>query len=139
MCLLYKFRAGIFFSSGSLGVTCKKGVWDFKQCMNLHIARNVTGMDRLSRKICIFITNYGRLLLCNFLHAPDCIRLVMFYYLFTSEHQYAYCPHSSLYISSLVQTRKMCKIPLTFKLPWVTKTEFLLTVSIQYQTDKWWE
>ena len=23
--------------------------------------------------------------------------------------------------------------------PWVTKTEFLLTISIQYQADKWWE
>ena len=85
--------------------------------MNLHIAGNVTVMDRLSRKICIFITNYGRLLLCNFLHAPDCIRLVMFYYLFTSEHQSAYCPHSSLYISPSVQTRTISKIPLTFKLP----------------------
>ena len=24
-------------------------------------------------------------------------------------------------------------------LPWVTKTEFLLTISIQYQAQKWWE
>ena len=28
---------------------------------------------------------------------------------------------------------------LTLKLPWVTKTEFLLTVSIWYQADKQWE
>ena len=28
---------------------------------------------------------------------------------------------------------------LTPKLPWVTKTEFLLTISIQYQPDKWEE
>ena len=28
---------------------------------------------------------------------------------------------------------------LTLSLPWVTKTEFLLTISIQYQADKWWE
>ena len=27
----------------------------------------------------------------------------------------------------------------TLKLPWVTTTEFLLTVSIKYQPDKWWE
>ena len=26
---------------------------------------------------------------------------------------------------------------LTLKLPWVIKTEFLLTISIQYQADKW--
>ena len=28
---------------------------------------------------------------------------------------------------------------LTLELPLVTKTEFLLTISIQYPTDKWWE
>ena len=28
---------------------------------------------------------------------------------------------------------------LPIKLPWVTKTEFLLTISIQNQEDKWWE
>ena len=28
---------------------------------------------------------------------------------------------------------------LTLQLSWVTKTEFLLTISIQYQADKWWE
>ena len=28
---------------------------------------------------------------------------------------------------------------LTLKFPWVTKTEFLLTTSIQYQADKWQE
>ena len=28
---------------------------------------------------------------------------------------------------------------LTLKLPWVIKTEFLLTISIQYQLDKQWE
>ena len=27
----------------------------------------------------------------------------------------------------------------TLQLPWVTKTEFLLTISIQYHADKWWE
>ena len=27
---------------------------------------------------------------------------------------------------------------LKLQLPWVTKTEFLLTISIEYQTDKWW-
>ena len=30
-------------------------------------------------------------------------------------------------------------INLTLELPWVTKTEFLLTISIQYQVDRWWE
>ena len=28
---------------------------------------------------------------------------------------------------------------LTLKLPWVTKTEFLLTISMLYQPDKWWD
>ena len=28
---------------------------------------------------------------------------------------------------------------LTFKLPLVTKVEFLLTISIQNQANKWWE
>ena len=28
---------------------------------------------------------------------------------------------------------------LTLQLPWVTKTEFLLTTLIQYQSNKWWE
>ena len=28
---------------------------------------------------------------------------------------------------------------LTLLLPWVIKTEFLLTIPIQYQADKWWE
>ena len=28
---------------------------------------------------------------------------------------------------------------LTLKLPLMTKTEFLLTISIQYQEEKWWE
>ena len=28
---------------------------------------------------------------------------------------------------------------LTLQLPWVTKTEFLLTILIQYQAGKWWE
>ena len=28
---------------------------------------------------------------------------------------------------------------LPLKLPWMTKTEFLLTISIQNQEDKWWE
>ena len=31
------------------------------------------------------------------------------------------------------------RITFTFLLPWVTKTEFLLTLSIQHQADKWWE
>ena len=30
-------------------------------------------------------------------------------------------------------------VELTLQLPWVTKSEFLLTISIQYQADKWWE
>ena len=30
-------------------------------------------------------------------------------------------------------------INFTLKLPWVTKIEFLLTISIQYQADRWWE
>ena len=30
-------------------------------------------------------------------------------------------------------------IHLTIELPWVTKKEFLLTISIQHQADKWWE
>ena len=29
--------------------------------------------------------------------------------------------------------------PLSLSLPQVTKTEFLLTISVQYQTDKSWE
>ena len=33
--------------------------------------------------------------------------------------------------------KKTCS--LTFYLPWVTKTEFLHTISLQYQADKWWE
>ena len=28
---------------------------------------------------------------------------------------------------------------LILQLPWVTNTEFLLTISIQFQADKWWE
>ena len=28
---------------------------------------------------------------------------------------------------------------LTLYLPWGTKREFLLTISLQYQADKWWE
>ena len=28
---------------------------------------------------------------------------------------------------------------LTLQLPWVTKSEFLLTISIQNQEGKWWE
>ena len=28
---------------------------------------------------------------------------------------------------------------LTFLLPWVTKTEFLITISVPYHVDKWWE
>ena len=28
---------------------------------------------------------------------------------------------------------------LTLQLPWVTKTEFLLTISIQYKPGKWWK
>ena len=28
---------------------------------------------------------------------------------------------------------------LTLQLPWVIKTEFLFTISIQYHADKWWE
>ena len=28
---------------------------------------------------------------------------------------------------------------LTLKLPWATETEFLITISIKYQADKWWE
>ena len=28
---------------------------------------------------------------------------------------------------------------LAFYLSWVTKTEFLLIIAIQYQADKWWE
>ena len=31
------------------------------------------------------------------------------------------------------------QLSLTLQLPWVTKTEFLLTISIQYQADEWWE
>ena len=31
------------------------------------------------------------------------------------------------------------RIGLTIKLPWMTKTEFLLTISIQYHPEKWWE
>ena len=30
-------------------------------------------------------------------------------------------------------------IALNFQLPWVTKTEFILTISMQYPADKWWE
>ena len=37
---------------------------------------------------------------------------------------------------SMVFRRELC---LTLQLPWVTKTEFLLTISIQYQPDKWRE
>ena len=40
-------------------------------------------------------------------------------------------PPSSPYL-----TRKL-RSSLTPKLPWVTKTEFLLTTLIQYQEDKW--
>ena len=28
---------------------------------------------------------------------------------------------------------------LTLYLPWLTKRDFILTISIQYQADKWWE
>ena len=28
---------------------------------------------------------------------------------------------------------------LTLQLPWVTKRELLLTISVQYQVEKWWE
>ena len=28
---------------------------------------------------------------------------------------------------------------LTLYLPWVTSIELLITISIQYQVDKWWE
>ena len=49
--------------------------------------------------------------------------------------------YGTLYLSTLKNKTK--EIPLSFhitlRLPWVTKTEFLLTLSIQYQAGKWWE
>ena len=30
-------------------------------------------------------------------------------------------------------------IALNFQLPWVTKTEFILMISMQYPADKWWQ
>ena len=40
-------------------------------------------------------------------------------------------PPSSPYL------KRKLRSSLTPKLPWVTKTEFLLTTLIQYQEDKW--
>ena len=37
-------------------------------------------------------------------------------------------------VESIVST-----LSLTIYLPWVTKTGFFLTISIQYQPDNWWE
>ena len=50
-------------------------------------------------------------------------------------------PHSLVDIirSSLIWLIPRINIPLTLQLPLVTKTEFLLTTSVQYQADKWWE
>ena len=41
--------------------------------------------------------------------------------------------------SRRVKNQGLGSIHLTFKLPWVTKREFLLTISIEYQANKWWE
>ena len=43
----------------------------------------------------------------------------------------------TIFLWSREKTTKTAK--LTLQLTWVTKTEFLLTISIQYQADKWWE
>ena len=37
------------------------------------------------------------------------------------------------------QKRQKGYFTFTFKIPWVTKTEFLLTISRQYKADKCWE
>ena len=36
-------------------------------------------------------------------------------------------------------TTASLNVHLTLQLPWVTKEEFLLTTSVQYQADKWQE
>ena len=63
----------------------------------------------------------------------------------------SHCYHFSLLLFSEIWGEKIGIIPvfkfpwllvstcLTFSLPWVTKSEFLLTISIQYQADKWSE
>ena len=45
----------------------------------------------------------------------------------------------SLLYFALYLGQETCAALLTLKLPWVTKREFLLTISIQYHVDKRWE
>ena len=48
-------------------------------------------------------------------------------------------PHISMISSTHQGMKKVCKhTTLTLSLPAVIKTEFLLTISIQSQVDKWW-
>ena len=44
------------------------------------------------------------------------------------------------FINCAIQSLRLFGLsPFTPSLPWVNKTEFLLTISIQHQTGKWWE
>ena len=53
-----------------------------------------------------------------------------------SIHQFCFNPpHAVLTCCSSLNNSTI----LTLHLPWVTETEFLLTISIQYQSDWWWE
>ena len=50
-----------------------------------------------------------------------------------------YCSFFHLSSCAIQSLRLFGLSPFTPSLPWVTKTEFLLTISIHHQAGKWWE